>query len=156
MSNKNKSIRLTHFMVRSFYAVIAAVALLLVFLHEWLGSSLYFFVPLYVTLPVGLAALVCLDELLQNIKKNIVFDKSNIKLLSALSICCFLASAIAIISFVVMIIQNWNDDFWFLALLYVIFPIMGIGEIFVGLIVRVVKNAFEKAVEIKDENDLTI
>ena len=156
MSNKNKSIRLTHFMVRSFYFVIVAVALLSVVISKWLDSNTYFFVPLYVTLPVGVAALICLDELLQNIKKNIVFDKSNIKLLSALSICCFVASVIAIISFIILIIQNWDSDFWILILIYIMFPIMGIGEIFVGLIVRVVKNAFEKAIEIKDENDLTI
>lgn len=153
--DKNKSVRFTHFMVRSFYFVIAAVALFSI-ISKGFSTHPYYFIPLYVTLPVGVGALICLDELLCNIRKNIVFDKSNVKFLSSLSICCFVAAAIAMISFIIFIILNWNDDFWFLILLYIIFPIMSIGEIFVGLIVRVVKNAFGKAIEIKDENDLTI
>lgn len=155
MLNKNKSVRITHFLVRSFYFVTAAVSLLPIFEKNIITSNPYYFIPLYVTLPIGLAALVCLDELLKNIKKDIVFDKRNVKLLSALSVCCFTAAAIALISFVLFIVLNWNDS-WIIAVLYILFPIMAVGETFVGLIVRVIKNAFEKATELKDENDLTI
>ena len=43
-----------------------------------------------------------------------------------------------------------------LLMLIAIIAAFSIGEGFVGLVVRVVKNVFEKAIEIKDENDLVI
>lgn len=41
-------------------------------------------------------------------------------------------------------------------IIYGIYPVMCVGEFFVGLIVRVVKNSFESAIALKEENDLTI
>lgn len=158
MDNKlhTKSITLTHLMVRSFYFVMAAVVALGFIFKTAVLNLPGFFVPLYISLPIGLVALICLDMLLCNIKKSIVFDAKNITLLNVLSLSCFLASLISMLSFVIILAANWNDDFSFFMVIYSIFPIMSIGEAFVGLVVRVVKNSFEKAIEIKNENDLTI
>ena len=160
MWNKNKSVKLTHFMVRSFYFVTIAVFILPLFRKSILELK-YFIIPLYLSLPLGLIALVCLDKLLCNIKKNIIFDNKNVKLLRVLSWVCFAAGAVALISFICIIIDSMiksgnSWEFLVTAVIYIAFPIMGIGELFVALIVRVVKNSFEKAIELKNENDLTI
>ncbi|MCM1115822.1 MAG: DUF2975 domain-containing protein [Clostridium sp.] len=162
MWNKEKSVVLIHIMIKLFYFVVVLAAVLpIVIYQEVLFTNellISFFAPLYISLPVGVAALVCLDRLLTNLKKNKVFCKDNVKHLNNLSICCFVAASIALVSLIV-ILACWlpqEGTMLFTAILFIPFFIMSIGEIFVGLVVRVVKNAFEAAIEIKDENDLTI
>lgn len=163
MKKSKKSLKLTHIMVKSFYLVVVLVVVLSLLLYKenlFLDELLrMYFIPLYISLPIGVAALVCLDRLLANLKKDIVFCADNVKHLNHLSICCFVAGAIALLTFAVITILwfcigNW--DGLFSTVFAIPFFIMGIGEIFVGLVVRVVKNSFESAIEIKDENDLTI
>ena len=163
MKKSKKSLKLTHIMVKSFYLVVVLVVVLsLLFYKEnlFLDELLrMYFIPLYISLPIGVAALICLDRLLANLKKDIVFCTKNVQHLNHLSICCFVAAAIALLTFVVIIIFWFYVGDWeafFSTVLTIPFFIMGIGEIFVGLVVRVVKNSFESAIEIKDENDLTI
>lgn len=152
MWTKSKSFALTHFMVRSFYFVWVATAVGLPFyinlefnLTEHLEPLLP---PIYIALPIGMVALVCLDKLLINIKKETVFDMKNVKLLRILSWCCIIASIISLVAFVVFVIKG----FYFDGLMFVVFVL----ELFVGIIVRVIKNLFESAIELKEENDLTV
>ena len=155
MLNKDKSVRLTHFIVRACYVLLAAVAIALpVILHngfyefDILGEiSEYILGPFYAVVPAGYVALICLDKLLINIRKEIVFDSKNVKLLRIISWACIYAGCVGMLSFIIILAMK----FMFETLL-----ILAIGELFMGLVVRVVKNVFEAAIKIKDENDLTI
>lgn len=152
MWNKDKSVKLTHFMVRAFYVILAAASvcapsLVKVQVFDAVDSS--FLVPFYLAVPAGLAALICLDKLLINIKKEIVFNIKNVKLLRILSWCCVYAAAVSIVFFAVMCVIYKDDIFYS-------FVAISIAEAFVGVIVRVIKNVFESAIIIKEENELTI
>lgn len=157
MWNSDKSIGLTHFFVRAFYAVLAAVAIAAPFLME--NEAVYsvidvarflpksYLIPFYITVPAGFAALVCLDKLLSNLKKEIVFESANVRLLRILSWCCVFVAGVTLITAIVLSAKHNHE---------IVIYISAIAEFFVGVIVCVVKNCFEKAVQIKAENDLTI
>lgn len=155
MLNKDKSVKLTHFTVRACYVLLAATAIALpVILHngfyefDILGEiSEYVLGPFYAVVPAGYVALICLDKLLINVRKEIVFDVKNVKLLRIISWACIYAGCVGMLSFFIILAMK----FMFETLL-----ILAIGELFMGLVVRVVKNVFEAAIKIKDENDLTI
>lgn len=95
---------------------------------------------LYICEALALGALWALHGLLNNISKGEVFISSNTKFLRIISWACMLAG----ISFAVF--GLWR----FIFLLPAFFAVM------FGLIMRVLKNVFEEAVEIKSENDFTI
>lgn len=155
MLYNDKSVNLTHFIVRLCYVLLGAVSVLLpivlykgLYDFEILGQiKSYIIGPFYAVVPAGYMALVCLDKLLINIKKEIVFETQNVKLLKIISIACFYAGMIGLISFIAV----WLLDFMFETLL-----VLSMGEFFMALVVSVVKNIFEKAIELKEENDLTI
>lgn len=88
----------------------------------------------------GLVSLVCLNRLLANIRRDEVFAEKNVKLLRALSWCSFIVAAIL----------------FFSGFYYILFVIMAVCAAFLGLILRVIKNVFERAIVIKQENDFTI
>jgi hypothetical protein len=88
----------------------------------------------------AMTALICLHILLQNIKNEKVFILKNVKLLRAISWCCFATAFIMV----------------FAMYYYFLFGLMAVAVAFIGLILRVVKNVIEEAVHIKTENDFTI
>jgi len=88
----------------------------------------------------GLLSLFCLDRLLANIRRGDVFSEKNIKLLRTLSWCSFIVSLILFVS----------------GFYYILFVIIAVCAAFLGLILRVIKNVFEQALLIKEENDYTI
>ncbi len=157
MWNSDKSINLTHFFVRVFYALLAVLAIAAPFLieNESLNGIFSFandlpkmyLIPFYISVPAGFAALVCLDKLLRNLKNEVVFDCLNVRLLRILSYCCFFAAAVAVLGGAVIGMKYGHLLFVYAC---------AVLKLFVGVIVRVVKNCFQKAVEIKSENDLTI
>lgn len=88
----------------------------------------------------GLAATFFLNKLLSNISRNEVFIEQNAKCLRIISWCCVFAG-------ITMLVYSLWRYYW------------GIGAfsaLFMGLIMRVLKNVFEKAVELKSESDFTI
>lgn len=85
-------------------------------------------------------ALFQINKLLSNISKEIVFHESNTKCLRCISWACILAGMIF------AVLTLWSYVLAFVALFITL----------LGLIIRVLKNVFEKAVEIKSENDFTI
>lgn len=91
---------------------------------------------------VGPAAvlLVSLDRLLAGISRGEVFTQGNIILLRCCSWCC-MAVAVICLGFTVTL-------FYFL--------LVAAAAAFVGLILRVVKNVFQQAMALKEENDYTI
>ena len=84
--------------------------------------------------------LYCLIKLLFNIKKQEIFIIRNVTYLRIISWCCFAVALITLIG----------------GFFYIPFLLIGVAAAFVGLMLRVVKNVMQNAVEIKEENELTI
>lgn len=99
-----------------------------------------FCICMYIAEFLGFCALWSLYRLLENINKDKVFIAENTRCLRLISWECMLAGA------AFAVIGLWRFVFFMPALMAVMF----------GLIMRVLKNVFEKAVEIKSENDYTI
>lgn len=155
MWNNDRSVRLTQGIIRACYILLGVVAVGLPFLlnkgfyhFDILGQiKSYVIGPFYAVVPAGYVALVCLDKLLINIRRDAVFVYDNVKLLRIISWACTYAALVGFVAFVVILLS----DFMFETML-----VLSAGEFFMALIVRVVKNVFDKAIEIKEENDLTV
>ncbi|WP_455529502.1 DUF2975 domain-containing protein [Ruminococcus sp.] len=102
------------------------------------------FIPMCITLYVcdalALGALWNLNTLLRNISRDEVFIQKNTNCLRRISWICMGVGVM------MMIFGLWSS----------IFAFFGMCALMFGLIMRVLKNVFEKAVEIKSENDFTI
>lgn len=94
----------------------------------------------YAAVPAGWGAIYSLFRLLLNLRRDIVFDKRNIRLLSVLSWLCIYVGVLSLCG-----------SFKFAA-----FPPIALAAFFTGLIVRIVKGIISRAIEIKEENDMTI
>ncbi|WP_245570854.1 DUF2975 domain-containing protein [Anaerovorax odorimutans] len=99
-----------------------------------------FMIILYACCIPALTALVSLDRLLANIKREDVFIQKNVLYLRIISWCCFSVAFILL----------------FAGYYYLLFIVVAIVTAFIGLILRVVKNVIEQAVIMKIENDFTI
>lgn len=148
--NKDKSLALSRICVRLFSICLAAGCLgapwLFGLLSETVGGNYLeskrtlFFITLYTSAIFIAAALYHLHCLLNNIRKEIVFEKCNVKCLRYLSWCCLAAGVIYVIS-----------GFYF-----ALFWVLAVMAVFISLILRVIKNVFAQAVQLKEENDYTI
>lgn len=98
------------------------------------------FVCFYPCAVLSAIILFALLKMLNNIKKGMTFIKQNIICLSVVSWCCFI---IATITFV--------GGFFYM-------PIAAVAAagVFVGILLRVLKNVMQSAVELREESDLTI
>lgn len=148
MWNKSKSVISSAAVVRVFELIWVLCLAGIPFLLRWYfslsgrpgmdGTPLT--IVLYISmLPAGIA-LGCLDLLLRNIRRGIIFAPVNVSYLRVLSWCCFFVGVI----------------FFFFGFYYVLALIVGAAAAFMGLILRVLKNVFEQATAIKEENDYTI
>ena len=102
-----------------------------------------YYVSFYPCAAFGYVTLYSLIRLLTNIRRGDVFTLRNVAYLRRISWCCFAVAAIALT----------------VAILYVdIVPFLLVAgaAAFVGLMLRVVKNVMQQAVEIREENELTI
>ncbi|MCD7872439.1 MAG: DUF2975 domain-containing protein [Clostridiales bacterium] len=163
MWNRDKSAKLTLIIVRLCYVLLAlaVVAVPIYFKTELnifysvLGgetakneSALVIIAPFYSVVPAGYCALICLDKLLVNIKKEFVFCSENVRLMRIIGWRCFYAGFVGTFSFILAYLCR--------GIMPVLFIILACGEFFMGLILRVVKNTFDAAIKLKEENDLTI
>lgn len=89
---------------------------------------------------LGIVAVISLIKILFRIKNGNPFCKENVKSLKLISWCCFIVALITCLG----------------SLLYLPLAIITVAAGFFGLILRVVKNVIQSAVELKNENDLTI
>jgi hypothetical protein len=148
MWTKPKSLVLSLIITRLMFFVFAAGFITLPWLVKmyinYTNKSLDIYIPLLITLYSSLlpatAALISLDRLLANIRKSIIFVKKNVIILRILSWCCFVVS-------IIYLVFGW---------FYIISLLISFASAFFGLILRVLKNVFEQAVELKEENDFTI
>jgi hypothetical protein len=89
---------------------------------------------------LGFVTLYSLIRLLLNIKKDAIFIPPNVKYLRRISWCCIVVSLITLAA----------------GILYIPYLFVSVAAGFMGLMLRVVKNVMENAVQLKEENELTI
>lgn len=94
----------------------------------------------YLAVPAGWGAILLLYKILFNVNKKIIFVKENVKYLQILSWLCFYVGVLSAVS----------------TAKFIAFAIVSLSALFIGLIVRVVRNIIHKAIQIKEENELTI
>lgn len=94
----------------------------------------------YLCIGIGFLAVWQLDALLRRIHAQEIFVEKNVSALRIISWCCF---GIAVVLLVL--------SFWRMLAFIVAF-----AAAFFGLIMRVLKNVFALAVELRQENDFTI
>lgn len=109
------------------------------------GEVLYFQQKLfawcfYPSAVFGYVTLYSLIRLLWNIKKDAIFITPNVRYLRRISWCCVAVSVIALAA----------------GCFYLPYLFVAVAAGFVGLMLRVVKNVMENAVQLKEENELTI
>lgn len=103
------------------------------------GAAAVFF-GFYLCVPVVLYCLWCVDKLLRNILKEAVFVTQNVRCIRRIRWCCAGVSLICL-----------PAAFFYQPLVFMVL-IMA----FLALIVSVVKNVIAAAVELQEENDLTV
>lgn len=147
--NKDKSLKFTRGCIYLFAVFLVGLCISAPWLYKSFlklrsplldGMLPYFLATNYtMAIPVA-AALYKMHCLLKNISNNQVFIANNTEYLRQLSWCCVIAGVIFGIS------GFYYFPFWFLC---------G-AAMFMALVLRVIKNVFAQAEEIKKENDYTI
>ena len=148
MWNCSKSLTLSIFCTRLFAVLLAVGVCIAPMIANWyFGSSpssqvlhFPFRITIYLCALPGFILLFCLNTLLKNIRMGNVFVNDNTKMLRIISWSCI---AVGIISF--------GSGFY-----YASFFLVAVASAFFALIIRVIKNIFEQAIELKSENDFTI
>ena len=147
--SKDNSIRLSKIFIKFFTITMVVVAVfapkifsaLIELRVAYLGGTLpYFLISTYTLCVPAVVALYGLWQLLDNISKGDVFIENNVQIMRMLSWRCIFAGGICFAS----------------AAYYLPFMIIAVAAGFVGLLLRIVKNVFARAVEIKEESDYTI
>jgi len=148
MWTKDYSIRLSVFFTRLFLGLLAAGVFFAPKLVGWFietnGGRPVFTgrvcAAFYCCVLPAALLLLSLDRLLAAISRGEVFTPGNIARLRRCSWCCMAVAAICLVFTVTL--------FYFL--------VAAAAAAFAGLILRVIKNVFQQALELKEENDYTI
>ncbi len=148
MWTKDYSIRLSVFFTRLFLVLLAAGLFLAPQVVGWFiqstgGRPVFtgrICAAFYCCAGPAAVLLWSLDRLLAALSRGEVFTAGNIALLRRCSWCCMVVAAVCL-GFTV-------------ALFY--FLLVAAAAAFIGLILRVVKNVFQQAMALKEENDYTI
>ncbi|NLC96034.1 MAG: DUF2975 domain-containing protein [Erysipelotrichaceae bacterium] len=152
--NNDKSVKISKYLIRLSLIAVLALAIMGVFIINYLSKityiiniasvfekyKIFYIISTYSCLSVGFYILISLSKLLNNIDKEEIFTKENIALLRYISWACFVIALIGMISII-------YDYAW------VIVFFVGV---FMGMLLRVIKNVFSRALEIKEENDFTV
>lgn len=149
MWNDTRSILLSRLCVIVFLVILAAVAAsapyLTNLLIEYSGADIgamrtYFLITAYAGCVPAAVLLISLLLLLRRIETGRVFVPVNVRSLRVISWCCFFGAALCAVS----------------AVYYYPWAFIAVAAAFIGLIVRVVKNVFARAVALQDEADYTV
>ena len=109
-----------------------------------ISNEFSFYIITFISYMLGIIALLtlfCMLRFIVNLENDLVFVPQNIKWLRFISYGCLSAGLLLIITTVVY---------------HKLFLVLSLAALFMMLIVRVIKNAFEQAVKMKEELDLTI
>lgn len=155
MKNNLKSIGISLWMVRIFAVLLAGITvgaypILRWYLQtfDWDKSNaklVMLTIGMYCALPFAWLTLYSLHKLLMNMRAKKIFDRENVKMLGFSALSCFAVSAIGLVIIL-----------WYLPKFAMSFGIVTIASFFVGVMVSVIKNVFSAAIDIKEENDLTV
>ena len=148
MWNPSKSVTLSSLCTKIVIALVLCFALVAPSLVSsylsYTQKNIELFTPLLITIYAcclpAMLALLNLDRLLANIRKDFVFTENNVRHLRVISWCCFAVALVLAIS----------------GFYYILFLMVAVAAAFFGLILRVVKNVIEQAMIIKNENDFTV
>ena len=118
--------------------------------------NLNLFSMIIVTGIIALFIIYQFIKIFENLKRNIIFSTDNSKRLNKISISCFIISAIYLIIsiLIIILIKDIIADLisyilGFSIMLMIIFAVSGIG-------IKILNEIYKKAIEYKEENDLTI
>ena len=109
-----------------------------------ISNEFSFYIITFISYMLGIIALLTLFCMLRftiNLEKDLIFVPQNIKWLRFISYGCLSAGLLLIITTIVY---------------HKLYIALSFAALFMMLIVRVIKNAFEQAVKMKEELDLTI
>ncbi len=145
---KDKSTGLSIICVYIFALLLLAADISAPFLLEWSNRlipsdpshGVYALITLYSASVFAWICLYLLWRLLQNLKGGMVFTTENIRLLRGISWCCATVAAVFLVSM----------------LYFLPYFVVAAAALFMMLIVRIVKNIFQQAAEMKSDLDLTI
>ncbi len=98
-------------------------------------------IALYISSVPGIVCTIALLKLLFNIRKSEIFVKANVTILQIISYCCLFVG----VEYIALCYKKY------IAMIFV-----GFAAIFIGIILRVIKNVFDKAIELREENEFTI
>ncbi|MBQ8503967.1 MAG: DUF2975 domain-containing protein [Clostridia bacterium] len=141
-----KSTKLTLIVTYIFYILLVWMMFACYPIAQWVigpgqrASTLAAVIAFYSCCPAAWVALLGITKILKNVLKDEVFTHETVKTLRVLSWCC---AFVALVSFI---------TFFF----YKLFIVFSLGAALMMLILRVLKNVMARAVEIKEENELTI
>lgn len=155
---ESKSTSICQWVIRICYVLLLGAVIAFPFLMRVEEGGMLFFVmiathgkyliyPFYAVVPAGYIALICLDKIMGNLKKNIVFDMKNITLMNIITACCIYAASVGVASYIVIAILYKSIETVIL---------LAMGEAFMALVIRVIANVIRKAIEIKEDNDLVV
>ena len=118
--------------------------------------NLNLFSMIIVTGIIALFIIYQFIKIFENLKRNILFSTDNSKRLNTISKNCFIISAIYLIIsiLIIILIKDIIADLIsyilaFSIMLMIIFAVSGIG-------IKILNEIYKKAIEYKEENDLTI
>lgn len=154
MWNKTKSLFLSRVLTIALILILTVLTFFVPAFSVWydisFGGGYGFFGNASIVIPMCVIFYICdifafvalhsLHVLLSNINKDEVFTEKNTVCLRKISWMCMFAGV------ALFVLGLWRFVFMLAGFLAVMF----------GLIMRVLKNVFEKAVEIKSENDFTV
>ena len=97
-------------------------------------------VGFYLCTPAVFYALWCIEKLLSNILREAVFVMDNVRFIRRIRWCCAAVSAICLVT----------------GMVYPPLIFLAVIMAFLAMVVSVVKNVMAAAVELREENDLTV
>ncbi len=148
MWNSSKSLTLSIFCTRLFAVLLLTGVCIAPWIVSWYFGDMSgtqelhmpFRITIYLCAVPGIILLRCLDVLLKNIRSGSVFVTDNTKMLRIISWGCI---AVGLVTFA--------SGFFYMS-----FFLVAVAFAFFALIIRVIKNVFEQAIELKSESDFTI
>ena len=145
---KNRSAALTLWANRLLALVVLTLACIMPNLLRWYNgfrpledeTNMALLIAFYLCVPIALYALYNLEKLLRSILAGEVFVRENVRMIRRVCGCCLLVSGICL-----------PAAFYYAPLIF-----FCIVMAFLCPVVNVVRYAFDAAVTIREENDLTI
>ena len=146
--NRDKSVILSQWCVALFALCLLALDIGAYWVAQWFTWNRFYvwqygfllMASIYAGSVFGWPCLYQLWRLLRNIRRGALFVADNVRCMRVVSWCCVWAALIAALS------TAYSPPFFFVA----------VAAGFLALIVRIVKNAFEQAIAMKDELDWTV